>query len=65
MGRITVVTMGRILYTLDHKTIVSKDRGLQYILERSAKEWEPLLKEVERMRHNPEGKAKALLLETG
>ncbi|WP_229168217.1 nucleotidyltransferase domain-containing protein [Bacillus cereus] len=53
-----VVTMGRILYTLDHKTIVSKDRGLQYLLERSAKEWEPLLKEVERMRNNPKGKRK-------
>ncbi|MED4680964.1 aminoglycoside adenylyltransferase domain-containing protein [Bacillus nitratireducens] len=53
-----VVTMGRILYTLDHKTIVSKDRGLQYLLERSAKEWDPLLKEVERMRHNPEEKKK-------
>ncbi|MBK5507796.1 nucleotidyltransferase domain-containing protein [Bacillus sp. TH12] len=53
-----VVTMGRILYTLDHETIVSKDRGLQYLLERSAKEWEPLLKEVERMRNNPKGKRK-------
>ncbi|PGZ09861.1 nucleotidyltransferase [Bacillus cereus] len=53
-----VVTMGRILYTLDHKTIVSKDRGLQYLLERSVKEWESLLKEVERMRHNPKGKKK-------
>ena len=31
--------MGRILYTLDHKTIVSKDRGLQYLSERSAEEW--------------------------
>ncbi|HDX9611832.1 TPA: DUF4111 domain-containing protein [Bacillus toyonensis] len=53
-----VVTMGRILYTLDHKTIVSKDRGLQYLLERSAKEWEPLLKELERMRHDPKEKKK-------
>ncbi|MFL0492179.1 nucleotidyltransferase [Bacillus sp. AFS054943] len=53
-----VVTMGRILYTLDHKTIVSKDRGLQYLLERSAKEWEPLLKEVERMRRSPMEKKK-------
>ncbi len=53
-----VVTMGRILYTLDYKTIVSKDRGFQYLLERSVKEWEPLLKEVERMRHNPKGKKK-------
>ncbi|MCU5179874.1 MULTISPECIES: nucleotidyltransferase domain-containing protein [Bacillus] len=53
-----VVTMGRILYTLDHKTIVSKDRGLQYLLERSAKEWEPLLKEVERMRYDPKEKKK-------
>lgn len=33
-----VVTMGRILYTLDHKTIVSKDRGLQYLLEHSTEE---------------------------
>ncbi len=53
-----VVTMGRILYTLEHKTIVSKDKGLQYLLERSAKEWEPLLKEVERMKQNPNGKKK-------
>ncbi|PEM19039.1 nucleotidyltransferase [Bacillus toyonensis] len=53
-----VVTMGRILYTLDYKTIVSKDRGLQYLLERSAKEWEPLLKEVERMRYDPKEKKK-------
>ncbi|HHT7189649.1 TPA: nucleotidyltransferase domain-containing protein [Bacillus cereus] len=53
-----VVTMGRILYTLEHKTIVSKDKGLQYLLERSAKEWELLLKEVERMKQNPNGKKK-------
>ncbi|MBE5107142.1 DUF4111 domain-containing protein [Bacillus thuringiensis] len=51
-----VVTMGRILYTLENKTIVSKDRGLQYLLERSAKEWEPLLKEVERIRNDPKEK---------
>ena len=44
--------MGRILYTLDHKTIVSKDRGLQYLSERSAEEWGLLLKEVARIRHN-------------
>ena len=44
--------MGRILYTLDYKTIVSKDRGLQYLSERSAEEWELLLKEVARIRHN-------------
>ena len=48
--------MGRILYTLDHKTIVSKDRGLQYLSERSAEEWELLLKEVARIRHNPKEK---------
>lgn len=53
-----VVTMGRILYTLENKTIVSKDRGLQYVLERSTKEWEPLLKEVERIRNNPKEKRK-------
>lgn len=53
-----VVTMGRILYTLDHKTIVSKDRGLQYMLELYSHKWEPLLREVERMRQNPEGKRK-------
>ncbi|KFN02005.1 DUF4111 domain-containing protein [Bacillus clarus] len=47
-----VVTMGRILYTLDHKTIVSKDRGLQYMLELYPQKWEPLLKEVERIRHS-------------
>ncbi|PFJ09120.1 nucleotidyltransferase [Bacillus cereus] len=51
-----VVTMGRILYTLENKTIDSKDRGLQYLLERSVKEWEPLLKEVERIRNNPKEK---------
>ncbi|KXI76303.1 nucleotidyltransferase [Bacillus cereus] len=51
-----VVTMGRILYTLDHKTIVSKDRGLQYLLEHSAEEWELLLKEVVRIRQNPKEK---------
>lgn len=48
--------MGRILYTLDHKTIVSKDRGLQYLLEHSSEEWGPLLKEVERIRQNPKEK---------
>ncbi|MFJ8525045.1 nucleotidyltransferase domain-containing protein [Bacillus cereus] len=51
-----VVTMGRILYTLDHKTIVSKDRGLQYLLECSGGEWEILLKEVARIRQNPKEK---------
>ena len=53
-----VVTMGRILYTLDHKTIVSKDRGLQYMLELYSHKWEPLLREVERIRHNPGEKRK-------
>lgn len=53
-----VVTMGRILYTLDHKTIVSKDRGLQYMLELYSHKWEPLLREVERIRYNPKGKRK-------
>lgn len=53
-----VVTMGRILYTLEHKTIVSKDRGLQYMLELYPHKWEPLLKEVERIRHNPKEKRK-------
>ena len=48
--------MGRILYTLDHKTIVSKDRGLQYLSERSAEEWGLLLKEVARIRHNQKEK---------
>ncbi|MGE6348861.1 nucleotidyltransferase domain-containing protein [Bacillus mycoides] len=51
-----VVTMGRILYTLDHKTIVSKDSGLQYMLELYSHKWEPLLREVGRMRHNPKEK---------
>lgn len=51
-----VVTMGRILYTLEHKTIVSKDRGLQYMLELYSHKWDPLLREVERMRHNPKEK---------
>ncbi|MGH0431756.1 nucleotidyltransferase domain-containing protein [Bacillus hominis] len=53
-----VVTMGRILYTLENKTIVSKDRGLQYMLELYSHKWEPLLREVERMRHNPGEKRK-------
>jgi predicted nucleotidyltransferase len=53
-----VVTMGRILYTLDHETIVSKDRGLQYMLELYSHKWEPLLREVERMRHSPKEKRK-------
>ncbi|EJQ51499.1 hypothetical protein IEE_00506 [Bacillus cereus BAG5X1-1] len=53
-----VVTMGRILYTLDHKTIVSKDRGLQYMLELYSHKWEPLLREVERIWHNPKEKRK-------
>ncbi|PEK89970.1 nucleotidyltransferase domain-containing protein [Bacillus mycoides] len=51
-----VVTMGRILYTLEHKTIVSKDRGLQYMLELYSYKWDPLLREVERMRQNPKEK---------
>ncbi|WJE52338.1 DUF4111 domain-containing protein [Bacillus cereus] len=47
-----VVTMGRILYTLEQKTIVSKDEGLQYMLKSSNDKWKPLLQEVERIRHN-------------
>ncbi|MBO1581963.1 nucleotidyltransferase domain-containing protein [Bacillus sp. XF8] len=47
-----VVTMGRILYTLEHETVVSKDEGLQYMMESSSGKWEPLLQEVERIRHN-------------
>ncbi|WP_391509578.1 nucleotidyltransferase domain-containing protein [Bacillus pseudomycoides] len=51
-----VVTMGRILYTLEHKTIVSKDEGLQYMMRASSEKWIPLLQEVERMRHNKRAK---------
>lgn len=51
-----VVTMGRILYTLDHETIVSKDVGLQYMIRSTSGEWEPLLREVERIRNNKEAK---------
>ncbi|MDM5190589.1 DUF4111 domain-containing protein [Bacillus sp. DX4.1] len=51
-----VVTMGRILYTLEHETIVSKDKGLQYIMQSSSEEWEPLLQEVHRIRHNQRAK---------
>lgn len=54
-----VVTMGRILYTLEHKTIVSKDEGLQYMMESSSGKWMPLLQEVERIRHN-QGKKRTI-----
>ncbi|WP_079999572.1 aminoglycoside adenylyltransferase domain-containing protein [Bacillus mycoides] len=47
-----VVTLGRILYTLEHETIVSKDEGLQYMMRSSNDNWKPLLQEVERIRHN-------------
>ncbi|ENQ3108142.1 Nucleotidyltransferase domain-containing protein [Bacillus sp. 491mf] len=40
-----VVTMGRIMCTLEMERIVSKDEGLQYMMKR-CKEWEPLLQEV-------------------
>lgn len=49
-----VVTIGRILYTLEHEGIVSKDEGLAYMMK-AAKGWEPLLQEVQRIRH---GKSK-------
>lgn len=45
-----VVTMGRIIYTLETERIVSKDEGLQYIMK-SSKRWEPLLQDVYRIRH--------------
>ncbi|MEI4830141.1 nucleotidyltransferase domain-containing protein [Bacillus sp. FJAT-53711] len=44
-----VVTMGRIIYTLETERIISKDEGLQYMMA-SSKEWEPLLQDVYRMR---------------
>lgn len=44
-----VVTMGRILYTLENGGIVSKDAGLTYMMKSSPK-WEPLLQEVKRIR---------------
>ncbi|MDC2865666.1 nucleotidyltransferase domain-containing protein [Bacillus sp. BP-3] len=40
-----VVTMGRIICTLEMERIVSKDEGLQYMVK-YCKEWEPLLQEV-------------------
>ena len=46
-----VVTMGRIICTLEMERIVSKDEGLQYMLTR-CKEWEPLLQDVYRVRQN-------------
>lgn len=49
-----VVTIGRIVYTLENRTIVSKDAGLVY-MKKSSKEWEPLLQEVQRIR---DGKGK-------
>lgn len=44
-----VVTIGRILYTLDNGGIVSKDAGLEYMMKSSSK-WEVLLQEVARIR---------------
>lgn len=49
-----VVTIGRILYTLEHEEIVSKDEGLAYMMK-STKGWEPILQEVQRIR---QGKGK-------
>ncbi|SFJ76358.1 MULTISPECIES: nucleotidyltransferase domain-containing protein [unclassified Bacillus (in: firmicutes)] len=44
-----VVTIGRIIYTLEMERIVSKDEGLQYMMK-CFKEWEPLLQDVYRVR---------------
>ena len=60
-----VVTMGRILYTLNYKTIVSKDRGLQYLLEHSAEEWEPFIKRSSENTGEPKRKENALKVEKG
>ncbi|WP_020063397.1 nucleotidyltransferase domain-containing protein [Bacillus sp. 123MFChir2] len=46
-----VVTMGRIICTLEMERIVSKDEGLQYMMK-CCKEWEPLLQDVYRVRQN-------------
>lgn len=46
-----VVTMGRIMCTLEMERIVSKDEGLQYMMN-SCKEWEQLLQEVYWIRQN-------------
>lgn len=45
-----IVTMGRIIYTLETERIVSKDEGLQYMMK-SSKQWESLLQDVYRIRH--------------
>ena len=46
-----VVTMGRIMCTLEMERIVSKDEGLQYMMN-CCKEWEPLLQDVYWVRQN-------------
>lgn len=48
----TIVTMGRIVVTLEQKRIVSKDEGLQYMMRSSSEKWKPLFWEVGRIRRN-------------
>ena len=40
MGRVSCRYDGAYFIYTDHKTIVSKDRGLQYLLECSVEEWD-------------------------
>ena len=58
-----VVTMGRILYTLNYKTIVSKDRVAILIRTFSGRVG-AFIKEVARIRQNPKEK-NALKVEKG
>ncbi|WP_218184887.1 aminoglycoside adenylyltransferase domain-containing protein [Paenibacillus sp. 1_12] len=46
----TVLTLGRIMYTLEHKQIVTKDQGGLFLLQLVSDEWHPLIQEAIRIR---------------
>lgn len=52
-----VTTLSRILYTVEHQSIIGKDQAVREMLDRLPEEWHPLLSEALRLRkdstHSP------------
>ncbi|NOU75332.1 DUF4111 domain-containing protein [Paenibacillus sp. LMG 31458] len=47
-----VLTLGKIAFTLEHRTIVTKDEGGYYLLEKLPSEWHRLVNEALRIRQS-------------
>jgi len=55
----TVLTLCRILYTLEHAVVVSKSVAARWVQERTGERWTPLIERAWVGRHNPQWEAQA------